>query len=172
MRFLHFLDEGAVAMYFPDLIEEYKQSLKQLKAAGGCLSMERDMSEAIKWMETGYDPAEYCAATRTDAYIMDHHIMQDLIGYTDNESYVPEWMQGHENVHRSWTDEVVRLANVKNKINYALNGLTENERAIFIMIRAERMSFGKVAKLLNITRGTVQTHLKRAESKIKNNTLL
>lgn len=68
-----------MAMYFPDLIDEYKQSLKELKAAGGCPGMERDMLEVIKWMETGYDPAEYRSATRTDVYVMDHHLMQDLI---------------------------------------------------------------------------------------------
>lgn len=46
-------------MYFPDLIEEYKQSLKDLRAMGGNLGMQRDLMETIKWMETGYDPAEY-----------------------------------------------------------------------------------------------------------------
>lgn len=169
--FLHRI-ERKKAMYFPDLIDEYKQSLKELKEAGGCPSMERNMLEAIKWMETGYDPAEYRAATRTDAYVMDHHLMQDIIKYIYAESYVPDWMQGYDSDTGSWANEVVRLANVKNTIKYALRGLTTNERAVFTMIRAERMSFGKVAKLLGVTKSTVQTHLRRAESKIKDNSII
>lgn len=155
-------------MYFPDLIDEYKQSLKDLKAAGGYPSMERDMQEAIKWMETGYDPAEYRAVTRQDVYVMDHHLMQDLIMYMDADSYVPNWME-HESDENSWTNEVVRMANMKNKINNALKGLTENERYVFIMIRAEGVSFRKTAKLLGVTKSAVQSYLRRAETKIKNN---
>ncbi len=70
-------------MYFPDLIEEYKQSLKDLRAMGGNLDMQRDL------METGYDPAEYRAATRMDAFVMDHHLMQDLISYVDSDEFLP-----------------------------------------------------------------------------------
>ncbi|MCT6925297.1 sigma factor-like helix-turn-helix DNA-binding protein [Metasolibacillus sp.] len=156
-------------MYFPDLIDEYKQSLKELRASGGCSSMERDMKEAIQWMETGYDPAEYRAATRTDSFVMDHHLMQDLISYTDAESYVPDWMKENESGDDSWANEILRMAKMKNKIKHTLKGLTENERAIFVMIRAEYMSFGKVAQVLNVTKSTVQTHLRRAESKINSN---
>lgn len=175
-----------MAMYFPDLIEEYKQSLKDLKAAGGCPSMERDMKEAIQWMETGYDPAEYRAATRQDTFVMDHHLMQDLIVYVDSPDNIPKHLEAMERmlydkydddnrlVERfGWSlyDEAKRLENIKNKIRYALRGLTANERAAFVMIRAERMSFGKVAQVLGITKSTVQTHLRRAESKINSNIL-
>lgn len=167
-------------MYFPDLIEEYKQSLKELKAAGGCPSMERDMQEAIQWMETGYDPAEYRAATRTDAYVMDHHLMQDLITYVDSPNEMPEYLENVENMlyHKyhgdqlverfGWRlyDEAKRIKNNKTRINNALEGLTENERFAFIAIRAEQMTFAKVAKTMGVTRGTVQNYVKRAETKI------
>lgn len=170
-------------MYFPDLVEEYKQSLKELRAAGGCPSMERDMLEAIKWMETGYDPAEYRAATRQDAYAMDHHLMQDLIGYVDSSDDMPAHLQSmkdmlfnkYEEDNCRWRfgmslyNEVERMQCIKKRINYTLEGLTENERVAFIMIRAERISFGKTAKILGIGKSTVQGYLKRAELKIKNN---
>jgi len=156
-------------MYFPDLIDEYKQSLKELKEAGGSPGMERDMLEAIKWMETGYDPAEYRAATRQDTFVMDHHLMQDLIMYVDAGSYVPSWIEGKESDDGSREAEIVRMANIKNKINNALKGLTENERYVFIMIRAEGVSFGKTAKLLGVTKSAVQSYLRRAETKIKTN---
>lgn len=159
-------------MYFPDLIDEYKQSLKKLKAAGGCSSMERDMLEAIKWMETGYDPAEYRAATRTDVYVMDHHLMQDLIVYIDSNSDVPELITDAIDLcidESAAMKEIERLYHIKNTVNNAMVGLTENERAAFLMIRAECVSFGNVAKLLGVTKSTVQTHLRRAELKINAN---
>ena len=164
--FLH--TERKMVMYFPDLIDEYKQSLKELKAAGGCSAMERDMQEAIKWMETGYDPAEYRAATRTDVYVMDHHLMQDLIMYVDSNRVAPDVIAGviEYSYDNTAVREIERLHHIKNIVNNAMRGLTENERFVFIMIRAERVSFGKVARLLGVTKSTVQTHLRRAESKI------
>lgn len=159
-------------MYFPDLIEEYKQSLKDLRASGGCSSMERDLQEAIKWMETGYDPAEYRAATRTDVYVMDHHLMQDLVVYVDSSTVMPEFMADAIDL---WIDEaaavkeIERLYNLKRFVNNTMVGLTENERTAFIMIRAEHMSFGKAARLLGVTKSTIQSYLSRAEMKIANN---
>jgi len=168
--FLHRI-ERKMAMYFPDLIEEYKQSLKELKVAGGCLSMMKDMQEAIKWMETGYDPAEYRAATRTDVYVMDHHLMQDLIMYVDSDKMTPSVLAEviDYNYDNSAVKEIERMFNVKDTANQALAGLTENERTAFIMIRAEHMTFSKAAKILGVNRGTVQNYVKRAESKIANN---
>lgn len=169
--------ERKMAMYFPDLIDEYKQSLKELKAAGGCPGMERDMLEAIKWMETGYDPAEYRAATRTDAYVMDHHLMQDLIIYVDSNADTMEKLNDLEkHSYERWGNttislqlEIERMSDIKEVINCAMARLTKNERAVFVMVYAERMSFSKVAKLLGISRGTVQSYLKRAKLKINYN---
>lgn len=168
--FLHRIERKMV-MYFPDLINEYKQTLKDLKVAGGCLSMVKDMQEAIKWMETGYDPAEYRAATRTDVYVMDHHLMQDLITYVDSVKMTPDVLAEviDYSYDNSAVKEIERMFNVKDTANQAMAGLTENERTAFIMIRAEHMTFSKVAKILGVNRGTVQNYVKRAESKIQNN---
>lgn len=156
-------------MYFPDLIDEYKQSLKDLKAAGGCPSMERDMLEAIKWMETGYDPAEYRAATRQDTFVMDHHLMEDLITYVDSEHTAPHIFATAMDNNTTMAVEINRLLKIKKIVNGALAGLTTNERVVFILVKAEYMTFAKVAKILGVTRGTVQNYLKRAERKIDKN---
>ena len=59
-------------MYFPELLEEYKQLLQQMKSEGVTSGeMFREVKQAIEWMETGYDPAEYRAATRVDAFPTD-----------------------------------------------------------------------------------------------------
>lgn len=158
-------------MYFPDLIEEYKQSLKDLRAMGGNLDMQRDLMEAIKWMETGYDPAEYRAATRTDAFVMDHHLMQDLISYVDSDEFLPDLLA--DDIDKcedgSAAREMERLYRTKKDVNEAMAGLTENERAVFILIRAEYMTFSRVAKTLGVSRSSVQSYLERAEGKIQNN---
>lgn len=109
-------------MYFPDLINEYKQTLKDLKVAGGCLSMVKDMQEAIKWMETGYDPAEYRAATRTDVYVMDHHLMQDLITYVDSVKMTPDVLAEviDYSYDNSAVKEIERMFNVKDTANQAM----------------------------------------------------
>lgn len=169
--FYYIKQKGRWTMYFPDLIKEYMQSLKDLRAVGGCASMERDLQEAIKWMETGYDPAEYRAATRTDVYVMDHHLMQDLIMYIDSDRETTDVLVEaiDFNNDNSVIREIERLFNIKNVAKQAMSGLTDNERAAFIMIRAEHMTFSKAAKILGVNRGTVQNYVKRAEIKIKNN---
>lgn len=161
---------GKQGRYFPDLIQEYKQTLKHVRANGGNASIERDLIEAIKWMETGYDPANYRAITRIDAYVMDHHLMQNFIAYTDSEAYVPEWFEDRKNSDRlSWDFELQRMISAKVKINNAMEGLTDNERAVFVMIKAQLMTFSQVAKVLGISRSTVQSYLERAEQKIRMN---
>ncbi|WP_338651265.1 hypothetical protein [Lysinibacillus sp. Y5S-8] len=142
-------------MYFPDLIDEYKQSLKELKA-GGSSSMERDMLEASKWMETGYDPAEYRAATHTDVYVMDHHLMQDLIMYVDSDKKSPDVLAEviDSSYDNSAIKEIERMFDIKDKANQAMAGLTENERTAFIMIRAEQMAFSKAEKVQLIVEDT------------------
>lgn len=161
---------GKQGRYFPDLIQEYKQTLKQVRANGGNAAIERDLIDAIRWMETGYDPAEYRAITRIDAYVVDHHLMQNFIAYTNSNAYVPEWFEDRENSDRlSWDFELQRLISAKVKINNAMEGLTDNERAVFVMIKAELMSFSKVAKILGVSKGTVQSYLIRAEQKIRMN---
>ena len=59
-------------MYFEDLLEEYRELLGKMKLEGVTSGeMFREVKQAIEWMETGYDPAEYRAATRVDAFPTD-----------------------------------------------------------------------------------------------------
>lgn len=179
-------------MYFPDLIEEYKHSLKDLREMGGNLDMQRDLMVAIKWMETGYDPAEYRAATRTDALVMDPYHMQTYMAYVnDDEMLIPEFLglmkdkiegkfvggdleakewQGYANFIMRDLNSIANKANQrKEKINSALKGLTAEERAVYVAIEGELMSFGKVAKMLDVSKSTVQSYYERACRKIHSN---
>lgn len=153
--------------YFPDLIQEYQQNYAELlkiekqvanseysKSDGRIIrNMIYTMKQVIDWLETGYDPAEVRANTRIDAIVMDHRLMQDLIADTF-----------------SYSEDDLEITDYnKKRIRQALEGLSEKEREVFIMIRAELMTFSKVAKILGVSKGTVQSYLARAERKIQQN---
>jgi len=161
-------------MYFPDLIEEYKQLLQEMKAEGVTSGdMYREVKQAIEWMETGYDPAEYRAATRTDAYTFDPYLMQNFIRYVGGECALPDALNDVQDQLHEWDveREAERLEKVKSKVNEAMVGLTDDERAVFIAIKGECMPFSRVAKMLGISKSTVQSYYSRAQKKIKENVL-
>ena len=181
-------------MYFPDLLKQYKQLLKQMKSEGVTSGeMYREVQQAIQWMETGYDPAEYRAATRVDAYPMDPYNMQTYVSYlnSDDEMLLPDFLQTIKSdiVSRWIPDETDQLradefisrhfksiswaaskaSEAKYEILGALRGLSDNEKAAFVAVRAEKMAFSKVATMLGVSKSAVQCYVARAEKKIKRN---
>lgn len=180
-------------MYFEDLLEEYRELLGQMKLEGVTSGeMFREVKQAIQWMETGYDPAEYRAATRVDAFPMDPYHMQMYMAYVnDDEMMMPEYLvQVREKIKSDYADidmdapewdgyitylmrdisPVAKKARErKEKINSALNGLTKDERAVFVAIEAELLPFSKVARMLDISKSTVQSYYSRAKRKIHAN---
>ncbi|MER2006701.1 MAG: sigma factor-like helix-turn-helix DNA-binding protein [Psychrobacillus sp.] len=178
-------------MYFPDLLEEYKQLLKQMRSEGVTSgSMFQEVKQAIEWMETGYDPAEYRAATRVDAYPMDPYHMQTYMAYVnDDEMLMPEFLLNvNERVHwelrnvdevheqfyfnrytKDLNDMVSKAASRKKKLSGAMKGLTADEKAVFVAIEAERIQFSKVARMLDVSKSTVQSYYSRAKRKIHAN---
>lgn len=153
----------------------------------------REVKEAVFWMETGYDPAEVRAASRVDAYPVDPYHMQSFMAFINDEDemLLPEqlvtlkqriisrWMPDETNKIRA--DEFVRrhfssfryatekAYDNKNLISGALAGLTDNEKAAFIAIEAEKIPYTKVAKMLGVEKGTVQSYVRRARQKIRMN---
>ena len=180
-------------MYFPVLLEEYKQLLKQMKSEGVTSGdLYREVKQAIEWMETGYDPAEYRAATRVDAFPMDPYHMQTYMAYVnDDDMLMPEFLvQVREKIKSDFVDIDVeapewqnyiaymmrdigpvakKARERKDKANSALKGLTKDERAVFIAIEAELLPFSKVARMLDISKSTVQSYYSRAKRKINAN---
>lgn len=180
-------------MYFEDLLEEYRELLGQMKLEGVTSGeMFREVKQAIEWMETGYDPAEYRAATRVDAFPMDPYHMQTYMAYVnDDEMLMPEYLiQVREKIKSDFVDIDVeapewqnyiaymmrdigpvakKARERKDKVNSALKGLTKDERAVFIAIEAELLPFSKVARMLDISKSTVQSYYSRAKRKIHAN---
>ncbi|MBD8037106.1 hypothetical protein H9635_10145 [Solibacillus sp. A46] len=180
-------------MYFPELLEEYKQLLKQMKSEGVTSGdLYREVKQAIEWMETGYDPAEYRAATRVDAFPMDPYHMQTYMAYVNDDEMLmpeflvpikekieanfidvdvdaPEWQSYVTFMMRDVNVAVKKANELKEKIKSALKGLTADERAVYVAIKGELMSFSKVAKMLDVSKSTVQSYYERACRKIHYN---
>ena len=180
-------------MYFEDLLEEYKQLLQQMKGEGVTSGeMFREVKQAIEWMETGYDPAEYRAATRVDAFPMDPYHMQTYMAYVNDDDMLmpefmgslkkkieenfadidveaPEWQSYMAYMIRDLKAAAIKANEEKRRINSALKGLTDDERAVFIAIEAELLPFSKVARMLDISKSTVQSYYSRAKRKIHAN---
>ncbi|MER2009031.1 MAG: sigma factor-like helix-turn-helix DNA-binding protein [Psychrobacillus sp.] len=180
-------------MYFEDLLEEYKHLLQKMKGEGVTSGeMFREVKQAIEWMETGYDPAEYRAATRVDAFPMDPYHMQTYMAYvndddmlmpefmgslkkkieeefTDIDVEAPEWQSYMAYMMRDLNAAAIKANEEKRRINSALKGLTDDERAVYIAIEAELLPFSKVARMLDISKSTVQSYYSRAKRKIHAN---
>lgn len=163
-------------MYFEDLLEEYKQLLKQMKAEGVTSGdLYREVKQAIEWMETGYDPAEYRAATRLDAFPMDPYHMQTYMAYANDEYEMLESITNLQNYLESNQDELRFRADWRKaeenkiKVNSALKGLTADEKAVFVAIEAERLPFSRVARMLDVSKSTVQSYYNRARRKVHEN---
>ena len=180
-------------MYFPELLEEYRQLLKEMKSEGVTSgSMYQEVKQAIEWMETGYDPAEYRAATRVDAFPMDPYHMQTYMAYVNDDDMLmpefmvplkkkieeefadidvvaPEWQSYMAYMMRDLNAAAIKANEQKRRINSALKGLTDDERAVFIAIEAELLPFSKVARMLDISKSTVQSYYNRAKRKIHAN---
>lgn len=182
-----------MATYFPDLLAEYKELLQQMKSEGITSgSMYTEVKQAIEWMETGYDPAERRAAIRIDAYTVDPYHMQTYMAYVnDDEMLMPDFLMPIKDdidarlvalgtdyekeasfvecMMRPVTNAAAKATARKAEIAGALKGLTENERAAFILVRAERYTYAHAAKLLGVHKSSIQVYIRRAEQKIWNN---
>ncbi|REK59131.1 MAG: Fis family transcriptional regulator [Geobacillus sp.] len=151
------------------LIEEYKQSLKEArkmyikaseedkKIIAGMIS---DLEYAIEWMKTSKMPGNRRGIERRAAYQrekpFDPLLMQKF--FRSNEP-VYEW-DNHEkeNVITSWDRE---------RIEDALSVLTDREREVYLMSRGYCLTYSEIANYLCISSSSVQTMIERAEKKIK-----
>jgi len=157
------------AFYMQQLIEEYKQSLKEArkmyikaseedkKIIAGMIS---DLEYAIEWMKTSKMPGNRRGIERRAAYQrekpFDPLLMQKF--FRSNEP-VYEW-DNHEkeNVITSWDRE---------RIEDALSVLTDREREVYLMSRGYCLTYSEIANYLCISSSSVQTMIERAEKKIK-----
>ncbi|OES45246.1 sigma factor-like helix-turn-helix DNA-binding protein [Domibacillus iocasae] len=149
------------------LIYEYKQSLRALKEMKAAIeaktelleqdlqdktlinSMISEMEFAIQWMVSGRNPDARRGADRTGAYTLDPKLI---------EAVVPNRVASEE--QKLTADEQWLLDDV-------LGDLTQRERDVFTLVKAEGITFEYTAELLGLSKSSVQTYLERAERKIE-----
>ncbi|WP_018392488.1 sigma factor-like helix-turn-helix DNA-binding protein [Bacillus sp. 37MA] len=149
------------------LIYEYKQSLRSLREMKAAIESKPELSEqdnqdkslinsmisetefVIQWMVSGRNPDARRGADQTGAYTLDPKLI---------EAVVPNRVVMEE--RKITADEQWLLDDV-------LGDLTEREKDVFTLVRAEGLSFEYTAELLGVTKSSVQTYLERAERKIE-----
>lgn len=154
-----------------DLLMGYKQTRKGLNAAYEALrkateagneeaiaerqligEMRGDVEWVIEWLETGRRPGNKRGIERRAAYerekLMDPVRMQAFVSKSTAGSpcNLTEWQRF--------------------QLEDALSGLTERERECYVLTHGEGFSFEETARMLNITKSSVQTLVTRAQAKI------
>ncbi|MGG1598489.1 sigma-70 family RNA polymerase sigma factor [Paenibacillus naphthalenovorans] len=144
------------------LIEEYKKSLRltyrMLRRAeypsdraliGGMIS---DLRFAIEWMEKGSMPGRRRGierrAGRQREIPTDPQVIEETLTRLANEC-------SPAGAEQDWE-----------RIDSALEALTEREKEIFLMAHGGGMSYERIADCLHIKKGTVQDAIKRARRKL------
>ncbi|GAK03103.1 prophage LambdaBa01 [Geomicrobium sp. JCM 19037] len=160
-----------------DLIIEYKVKLKELKEYRETLERKPVETKAA-WTQLKHEKSE-------------HEIVGDAISSLE---YAIEWMVtsrkpgakrdiDRRSVHQRTVymdpDKLERLQhNVvehteiseveHNRLDDALSVLTEREREVYVMCKAEMLSMEQAGRYLGVCKGTVQKTVGRAEAKVNN----
>jgi positive control factor len=155
-----------------DLLKEYKETCRRLKRAyearresekvldNQAISERQLLSEmigeveyVIEWLETGRRPGNRRGIERRAAYERE-------------KPMDPVRMQAF--VARSTAGSPCNLTEWERfQLEDALSSLTERERECYVLTHGECFSFEETARLLGISKSSVQTHVKRAQEKIR-----
>jgi positive control factor len=154
-----------------DLLKEYKETRRQLKRAYEARregekvldnqaiterqllsEMIGDVEYVIEWLETGRRPGNRRGVERLAAYQrekpMDPIRMQAFVANSTagSPANLTEWQ--------------------RQQIEDALCVLSERERECYVLAYGECFSHAEIAELLGISKGSVETYIKRANAKI------
>lgn len=116
-------------------------------------SMINELSDVIKWLKTGRDPYEMRGTDRKSAY--QRRVLYDMELFPSLD-IVPESLKSRELT----TEEQELIADI-------LLTLSPRERHCYMLHYINLRSFAEIADELNISKGSVQSYIERARSKIK-----
>ncbi|MGG3801776.1 sigma-70 family RNA polymerase sigma factor [Metabacillus fastidiosus] len=155
-----------------DLIFEYRRSLKEVRkmyqpfkdidlkkitaqqATDKKLisSMISDLEFTVEWLEKGRQPGVKRGYDRQDSY--KRMLIKD-----------PKIIETFSNsIIKTSAEEISDID--KERIQDALSVLTNREKEIFILNKVQLYSYEEIAELLKVSKSTVQTNMKRAETKM------
>lgn len=124
---------------------------KELKIIGGMIS---DLQYAIEWLETAREPG-----TRRTISNRSRYQRTSLLAEIEKLSYLVTIEQ--ENQRKATEDEIER-------ITATLNNLSDKERAAYLAVKGQNLSYAKAGEILGVSKASVQSYVNRAQDKIDN----
>ncbi|MCO6018260.1 hypothetical protein CKN86_02270 [Carnobacterium divergens] len=124
---------------------------KELKIIGGMIS---DLQYAIEWLETAREPG-----TRRTISNRSRYQRTSLLAEIEKLSYLVTIEQ--ENKREATEDEIERITAM-------LNNLSDKERAAYLAVKGQNLSYAKAGELLGVSKASVQSYVNRAQDKIDN----
>lgn len=155
-----------ISNWADELIPQYKKGQKDLKIMHRDLTdseidqldktqingMIDSMSYSLEWMEIGREPGTYRGVDRKNAYRPKQYEDMDIIpDITEQLEREPLYMD------REQRQALIQL----------FRNFSDRERQCYIMHEAEQLSMQKIADYLDISKGTVQTYIRRAKEKVQ-----
>lgn len=113
--------------------------------------MINEVTFIIDWIEKGSNPDEYRGNDLKNAY----HVSK-----LSNVDILPDITNQLDDEPRILTDEQKKI------IRKLFNDWSDRERDCFIFHEVEKRSMAEISKLLDISKASVQTYIKRAKEKI------
>ncbi|MNO15506.1 positive control sigma-like factor [compost metagenome] len=127
----------------------YRADADDKKVISGMIS---DCEYVIEWLSTGRRPGNKRGIERRAVYQR-----EKLVDPLKMQAYVKNSRSGSPSNLSDWE---------RFQIQDALSRLTERERDCYVMSHGECFSFGEIANLLGIEKGSVQGYIERAQRKI------
>lgn len=150
----------------PATAENYRRSAKmtqQLLARTHDKGERRTIGEmvgeceyAAEWLETGRRPGNRRGIERRAAYQRERPVDPLVM-----QAYIGNRSAGGAVQASSVSDDD------RQRIDNMLAKLTEKEREAYLMVRGDGLSYGEVAAILNIEKGSVQSRVEAAQEKIQ-----
>lgn len=146
----YLLTKNKVLKRIKDLMQHDVVDINELALNRQILS---DINYVIEWIRGGHEPSNYNAIDKRQCYLVNPETIEKMI---DDSMYV-----------KRGTDEYNDyIQDVNHKAYYALMKLTKQELDVFLMHKCEKLSLNDVAELLNVSKSSVCSYLKRALNKI------
>lgn len=147
-----------------ELLLEYKQTLKDLKKIEQPSEEEqkivrrmiRDVEFVIKWLSTGRMPGSIRGVENLASY--QREIPTDIFSFQNQ-------FISHDHYPSLEEEETVEVTKTLS-IEESLKECSDNERDVYLMRNRQYFKQIEIASILDVTRSTVNTNIKRAEDKI------
>ncbi len=118
-------------------------------------SMIDSMTFSMDWMATGRQPGNYRGADIKSVYQRQYFESMDLI--PDIQEQLQD--MGAKQLYMTQEEKMI--------LSQIFGAMSLRERQCYILHVGQKMSMGRIAEEMGVSKGTVQGYLKRAEKKVR-----